>query len=209
MTLVGQADLVYKTDPNQFLASPASAAWVDRSCGLSCLPRDNARRPRSADVLDVSPSTHYSVYQVNAPDDLNLPSAPRVNGGGAASTLAATLAARLREMIIEGELPPGTRLNERALCDRLGASRTPLREAFRLLAAEHLVELQILPVAQRLAEVPVDVLAYVRTRRRLAWTLAVVGSAHPNTHAGTLRQPCSSSTSSGFQPGSRLATSAQ
>jgi DNA-binding GntR family transcriptional regulator len=58
------------------------------------------------------------------------------------STLAATLADRLREMIIEGELAPGTRLNERALCDRLGASRTPLREAFRLLAAEHLVELQ-------------------------------------------------------------------
>lgn len=58
------------------------------------------------------------------------------------STLAATLADRLREMIIEGELAPGTRLNERALCDRFGASRTPLREAFRLLAAEHLVELQ-------------------------------------------------------------------
>jgi DNA-binding GntR family transcriptional regulator len=52
------------------------------------------------------------------------------------------LADRLREMIIEGELPPGMRLNERALCERLGASRTPLREAFRLLAAEHLVELQ-------------------------------------------------------------------
>jgi DNA-binding GntR family transcriptional regulator len=59
-----------------------------------------------------------------------------------AATLAGAIADRLREMIIEGELPPGTRLNERALCDRLGASRTPLREAFRLLAAEHLVELQ-------------------------------------------------------------------
>jgi DNA-binding GntR family transcriptional regulator len=62
--------------------------------------------------------------------------------GGATGTLAVSLADRLREMIIEGELPPGTRLNERALCDRLGASRTPLREAFRVLAAEHLVELQ-------------------------------------------------------------------
>jgi DNA-binding GntR family transcriptional regulator len=58
------------------------------------------------------------------------------------STLAVALADRLRDMIIEGELPAGTRLNERALCDRLGASRTPLREAFRLLAADHLVELQ-------------------------------------------------------------------
>jgi DNA-binding GntR family transcriptional regulator len=75
---------------------------------------------------------------VNAPD--GLPPLPGPHSG--ASTLAGSLADRLRELIIEGELPPGTRLNERALCDRLGASRTPLREAFRLLAAEHLVELQ-------------------------------------------------------------------
>lgn len=75
---------------------------------------------------------------MNAPDGLS----PHPGPQAVASTLAESLADRLRELIIEGELPPGTRLNERALCDRLGASRTPLREAFRLLAAEHLVELQ-------------------------------------------------------------------
>lgn len=57
-------------------------------------------------------------------------------------TLPAAVAERLREMITEGELAPGARLNERALCDRLGVSRTPLREAFRALAADGLVELQ-------------------------------------------------------------------
>ncbi|HYG41788.1 MAG TPA: GntR family transcriptional regulator [Bordetella sp.] len=57
-------------------------------------------------------------------------------------TLPATIADRLREMIIEGELAAGTRLNERALCDRLQVSRTPLREAFRLLAADGLVRMQ-------------------------------------------------------------------
>ncbi len=57
-------------------------------------------------------------------------------------TLPATVADRLRELIIEGELPPGTRLNERALGERLGVSRTPLREAFRLLSAEGLVQIQ-------------------------------------------------------------------
>jgi DNA-binding GntR family transcriptional regulator len=79
---------------------------------------------------------------MNAPKDLApMPPQPVTLATGA-STLAVALADRLREMIIEGELPPGTHLNERALCDRLGASRTPLREAFRLLAAEHLVDLQ-------------------------------------------------------------------
>ena len=79
---------------------------------------------------------------MNAPKDLaSLPQEP-VSLSAGSSTLASALADRLRDMIIEGELPAGTRLNERALCDRLGASRTPLREAFRLLAAEHLVELQ-------------------------------------------------------------------
>ncbi len=48
---------------------------------------------------------------------------------------------RLRELIFQGELTPGSRLNERLLAQRLGISRTPLREAFKLLAAEGLVEL--------------------------------------------------------------------
>ena len=56
------------------------------------------------------------------------------------TTLPASVAEQLRQMITEGELPAGTRLNERALGDRLGVSRTPLREAFRLLAAEGLIE---------------------------------------------------------------------
>ena len=48
---------------------------------------------------------------------------------------------RLRDMIIEGELPPGCRLHEVQLGERLGISRTPLREAIKYLASEGLVEL--------------------------------------------------------------------
>ena len=51
------------------------------------------------------------------------------------------VAERLREMITEGLLAPGARLNERVLCEQLRVSRTPLREAFKVLAAERLIEL--------------------------------------------------------------------
>jgi DNA-binding GntR family transcriptional regulator len=47
----------------------------------------------------------------------------------------------LRERVIEGLLPAGTRLNERVLCEQLGVSRTPLREALRTLAGEGIIEL--------------------------------------------------------------------
>ena len=58
------------------------------------------------------------------------------------TTLPASVAEQLRNLITEGHLAAGTRLNERTLGDQLGVSRTPLREAFRLLAAEGLIDLQ-------------------------------------------------------------------
>ncbi len=50
-------------------------------------------------------------------------------------------AARLRQLIVEAEIAPGSKLNERELSERLQVSRTPLREAIRTLAAEGLVVL--------------------------------------------------------------------
>lgn len=51
------------------------------------------------------------------------------------------VAARLRQMLVEGQVAPGAKLNERELCEALQVSRTPLREAIKRLAAEGLVEL--------------------------------------------------------------------
>ena len=51
------------------------------------------------------------------------------------------VAVRLRQRIVEGQLAPGAKLNERELAELLNVSRTPLREAIRMLAAEGLVEL--------------------------------------------------------------------
>jgi DNA-binding GntR family transcriptional regulator len=51
------------------------------------------------------------------------------------------VANRLRQMLVENRIAPGAKLNERELSERLQVSRTPLREALRMLAAEGLVEL--------------------------------------------------------------------
>lgn len=41
--------------------------------------------------------------------------------------------ATLRDMIISGELPPGAPLQQAEMARKLNVSRTPMREAFRLL----------------------------------------------------------------------------
>ncbi len=43
------------------------------------------------------------------------------------------VAARLRTMLVEGQIAPGAKLNERELSEQLRVSRTPLREAIKLL----------------------------------------------------------------------------
>ncbi len=48
---------------------------------------------------------------------------------------------RLRQMLVENRIAPGAKLNERELSEVLQVSRTPLREAIKMLAAEGLVEL--------------------------------------------------------------------
>lgn len=56
-------------------------------------------------------------------------------------SLQAEVVSRLRNEIIEGKWPPGARLQERVLCERFGVSRSPLREAFHVLAGENLLTL--------------------------------------------------------------------
>jgi len=51
------------------------------------------------------------------------------------------VAARLRTLLVEGHIAPGAKLNERELSEMLRVSRTPLREAIKLLGAEGLVDL--------------------------------------------------------------------
>ncbi len=55
------------------------------------------------------------------------------------------LVAKVREMIVDGELQAGAPLPEKMLCETFGVSRTPLREAFKILASEGLIELRPSP----------------------------------------------------------------
>jgi DNA-binding GntR family transcriptional regulator len=58
-----------------------------------------------------------------------------------AGSLHADIVNQLRDFIVEGHLAPGVRVPERELCERFEISRTPLREALKVLAAEGLIEL--------------------------------------------------------------------
>ena len=69
------------------------------------------------------------------------------------STLGETTYERLRDMIFSGALTTGEALQEKKLADRLGVSRTPIREAITRLTTEGLVErtMGLTPVVRRLS----------------------------------------------------------
>ncbi len=60
---------------------------------------------------------------------------------GAVGSLHDEILVGLRRYLVEGNLADGARIPERLLCETMGVSRTPLREALKVLAAEGLVEL--------------------------------------------------------------------
>lgn len=78
-----------------------------------------------------------SVVEFEHGSDAAAPALPRLER----QHLHDTVVGHLRNLIVEGTLPPGTKLNERELCETMGISRTPLREAFKVLAFEGLIEI--------------------------------------------------------------------
>jgi DNA-binding GntR family transcriptional regulator len=59
----------------------------------------------------------------------------------------------LRARIMDGTLPPGTKLSQASLADQLGVSRTPLREVLRMLQDEGLITAE---PNQRMRVAPLD-----------------------------------------------------
>ena len=64
--------------------------------------------------------------------------AEEISAEGTSQTVRAQLS--LRELLLSGEFPPGTRMSELPLVERLGVSRTPLRLALATLEHEGLLE---------------------------------------------------------------------
>lgn len=58
------------------------------------------------------------------------------------NSLPSQIAQQLRRDILRGKLPPGTPIKERENASERGVSRTPMREAIRILAQEGLVHLR-------------------------------------------------------------------
>lgn len=104
----------------------------------------------------------------------------RVDGPVARPALAVELTDRLRRMIMEGELVPGEKIPEKLLTERFGVSRTPIREAIKVLAHEGFVTL--LPnrgavvAAQSLAELT-ELFPLVAVLEGLAGELAATNAS--------------------------------
>ncbi len=73
----------------------------------------------------------------------------------------------LRDAILTGKLLPGERLMENQLAEKLGVSRTPVREALRMLELENLVELVPRKGAQVLDMTEKDIINILEIRRAL------------------------------------------
>ncbi|WP_426443205.1 GntR family transcriptional regulator [Bradyrhizobium genosp. P] len=76
--------------------------------------------------------------------EAEVPIAESATGNGSdrqESSLHGEILLRLRDYVVEGNIPDGARVPERQLCEMFGISRTPLREALKVLAAEGLIEL--------------------------------------------------------------------
>jgi len=58
------------------------------------------------------------------------------------SSLHQNVVSQLRDLLMQNELPSGSKIPEAALCERFNVSRTPLREALKALAVEGFIQLR-------------------------------------------------------------------
>jgi DNA-binding GntR family transcriptional regulator len=79
-------------------------------------------------------------YADRSRTDEGTPPVPGITPIDRPSRLVYQVTERLREMILDGSLAPGTELRQESLSADFGVSRTPLREAFRVLERDGLIQ---------------------------------------------------------------------
>lgn len=107
-------------------------------------------------------------------------------GAAAHSLSSAVVVPPLREAIIEGQLPPGTRLSESELARELGVSRTPVREALAQLERDGLMTI-VARAGAFVRTVTVDDLTEIYETRMALETFAVQLVAQRLTPVGRVR----------------------
>jgi len=90
-------------------------------------------------MTDAVPAKGHEPSAATLPQDKKRPARALSVADG--TSLHGEVLARLRDYIVEGNLSAGARIPERQLCELFGVSRTPLREALKVLASEGLIEL--------------------------------------------------------------------
>ncbi|HUB71130.1 MAG TPA: GntR family transcriptional regulator [Acidimicrobiales bacterium] len=65
-----------------------------------------------------------------------------MQGGIQTASIQAQVIKRVRDMILDGVLPPGASVSETSLAEEFGVSRTPIREALKQLETEGLLEVR-------------------------------------------------------------------
>ena len=103
-------------------------------------------------------------------------------------SLSTETAEKLRELILLEKLPPGMHIPERDLAEALGISRTPMREALRMLEAEGLVD-HTPTRRSRVANPSVEELSQ---SMKVLGTLEALGGELACTHATDKREEMSS-----------------
>lgn len=91
-------------------------------------------------ITDITPNNNHTVATMSS---AITPMATAISDMGKIKqgSLYSLAAQRIRTMIVNERLEPGTRVPEKQLCEQFGISRTPLREALKVLASEGFVEL--------------------------------------------------------------------
>src|SRR6266511_3712378 len=122
---------------------------AERSTGIGHLPRhlhqncmhfgSTASRPLAKMCMQLGGSCEYNAHMARSA--ARIPGIERVDLPEARQAIP-RLHAYLRECILDGRIPPGTKLSQVALAEQLGVSRTPLREVLRMLQEEGYLEFE-------------------------------------------------------------------